>query len=125
MKETFRQYQDYLISITKTEICKDLAEKTYTGDRIKGWKKKYESSAEYKQLVEDICTKSRKIKNINKLDENSKQYKYFVNNEEAILYLLQHNTPITNLTIENYEVDKAVKETSFYDFICKVVNYMV
>lgn len=123
MKETFRQYQDYLISITKTEICKDLAETTYTGDRIKGWKKKYESSAEYKQLVEDICTKSRKIKNINKLDENSKQYKYFVNNEEAILYLLQHNTPITNLTIENYEVDKAVRETSFYDFICKYEKY--
>ena len=123
MKETFRQYQDYLISITKREICKDLAEKTFTGEKIKGWKKKYESSEEYKQLVEDVCAKSRKIKNINNLDETSKQYKFFINNEEAILHLLKNNIEITNLTIENYIVDKAVQEISFYNFISNYENY--
>ena len=123
MKETFRQYQDYLIELVKTEICKDLAEKTYTGDKVKGWKKTYESSAEYKQLVNDIYAKSKKIKNINKFNETSKQYKYFIDNEEAILYLLKHNKPVTNLTIENYVVDKAVSETNFYDFTDKYENY--
>lgn len=123
MKGTFRQYQDYLIEEVKSVICKDLAEKTYTGEKKKGWKKEYEASDEYKAIVEETIAKSRKIKNINSLNEQSKQYKYFIENENAIIYLLNNNQAINNLNVENYYVNTAVANTDFSKFINDYQNY--
>ena len=123
MKETFRQYQDYLIEEIKTDIRKHLADKTYTGEKKKGWKKEYEASKEYAESLKNAINNSRRIKNINSLNGESKQYKYFIENEDAILNLLNKCKQLTNQNIEDYYVNDAVNNADFTKLINNYNSY--
>lgn len=123
MKESFEKYREYLIEETKKDIRKNAIESTFTGQKIKGWKKKYESSEEFAKILSDIFEKSRKIKKLKNATEDSSWYKYFIENEEVIIYLIDNNQEINNLNIENYCVNKSVSEADFSSISNKFETY--
>ena len=123
MKETFEKYREYLIQETMEKIKNESVESTYKGQKTKGWRKDWIDSDEYKNILSGIYDKSRRLKKLRNANEESDFYKYFIENEEVLCYLLENNKKITNESIEEYFVEKAVKEANFDSLKAKYEKY--
>ena len=123
MKETFKQYQEYLVEEYRQKLYQSLADKTFRGTKCKGWKKSYMKSDEYKQIVENAVEKSQEIRHILEASETNKIYKYFIKNEDAILYLLKNKKSVNKSTIDSYKVDKYLSEITFDTIVDKYESY--
>lgn len=106
----FDVYKEYLVNNRKKELENSVANKTYNGEKRKGWFKSYKATDLFKTYYEEAEKTDKTINNIRNYDLNSKEGIFYTEHHEAIDFLLSNGKSISTLGIENFYVDKAINE---------------